>query len=81
MGSYWREVGGADVGGRRFSGVYRAPIGATQRVASRREEGQQWKDRRAPAVSSVYVTSQCCSCMVKMLLVLGMVVTIGGWLG
>ena len=59
MGSYWREVGGEHVGGSFLRGVMREPMGATQRVASRREEGQQWKERRVPLASSEEVTSQC----------------------
>ena len=58
MGSYGRAVGGAHWGGNFLSGVYKAPKGATDRFASNREEGQQWKENRVPVISSDAVTSQ-----------------------
>ena len=35
-----------------FKGVYKAPIGTTMRVASKREEGQTFQLNRTPSRSS-----------------------------
>ena len=40
MGSYGKACGGEVVGGNFLSGVYKAPKGATDRVASNRLLGQ-----------------------------------------
>lgn len=47
-GSYGRAVGGAEEGESVARGVYRAPMGAMMRVASRREDGHVWNERRMP---------------------------------
>lgn len=51
-------MGGADDWGSLARGVYSAPIGAMIRVASRRELGQLWNERRTPWLDSRDVTSQ-----------------------
>ena len=48
IGSYTKG-GGFPIG---FRGVYNAPIGTTIRVASSRDEGQTFQDRRTPSLSS-----------------------------
>jgi hypothetical protein len=45
------------VGGSCFKGEYNAPNGATHRLASSLDDGQQWNDRRVPVVSSLDATS------------------------
>jgi len=41
-----------------LQGVYSAPKGATQRVASSLDDGQQWNDSLVPLISSEAETSQ-----------------------
>ena len=48
IGSY----GSSGSSGIGFSGVYRQPSGTTMRVASRREDGHTFHEKRTPSVAS-----------------------------